>query len=284
MRLPCHITHRLDRVRAPLGFTVIDLVATLAALGLLAAVQVPSLINSQTAAQRAVCLNNHRQLARAWLAYTEDNDGRLPGNLDGGSNLGITNRTWCAGWLDLYSPTPDNTNWAIMLASQLGAYARSHEIYKCPSDRSLGPVPGWSKHPRVRSVSMNCYLGERSGPYTAGYRQFRYLGELVEPSPSNALVFLDEREDSINDGWFGINMDGYDPRNPGAYIIVDYPADWHNRAGNVSFADGHAESHRWKDGRTMPPHRFGVPMVLGVSSPDNQDVAWIQERTSRKSL
>ncbi len=284
MRLPCRPTHHLDSVRAPLGFTLVDLVASVAALGLLAAVQVPSLINSQSAAQRAVCLNNHRQLARAWLAYAEDNGGRLPGNLDGGSNIGGTNRTWCVGWLDLYNSTPDNTNWTILLASQLGAYTRSHEIYKCPADRSLGPVPGGSKLPRVRSVSMNSYMGERGGPYTSGYRQFKTLDEIVEPSPSNALVFLDEREDSLNDGWFGIDMTGYDPRAPGAYIIADYPADWHNRAGNVSFADGHAETKRWSDSRTMPPHRFGVPIALVQLSSDNPDVAWIQERASRKGF
>jgi prepilin-type processing-associated H-X9-DG protein len=266
------------------AFSLVDLVAVLAALGVLAAILGPSLANNQTAAYRAICLNNHRQLAGAWLSYAEDNNGRLAGNLDGGSSLGNTNRTWCVGWLDLINATADNTNTAIMLASQLGAYTRSPRIYKCPADRSVGPVPGGAKLPRVRSVSMNSYMGDRASSYTAGYRQFRSLEEIIEPSPGRALVFLDERDDSINDGWFGIDMNGYDPRNPEAYIIVDYPADWHNRAGNLSFADGHAETRRWADARTMPMHRFGVPMVLGQSSPGNPDVAWIQERTSRKNL
>ena len=201
MHLPPR-TQPLQAARTFLAFTLIDVVAAVAALGLLAAVQVPSLINSQTGAQRAICLNNHRQLAKAWLAFAEDNDGRLPGNLDGGSNLINTNRTWCVGWLDLGLATADNTNWMIMLSSQLGVYTRSPEVYKCPADRSLGPVAVGSKHPRVRSVSMNTYIGDRSQPYTSGYRQFRTLGEIVEPSPRNALVFLDEREDSINDGCF----------------------------------------------------------------------------------
>jgi prepilin-type processing-associated H-X9-DG protein len=278
MHLPCRITHCLNTDRAPLAFTVVDLVATLAALGLLAAVHAPSLINSQTAAQRAICLNNHRQLARAWLAYAEDNHGRLTDSQD------TVASTWCAGWLDLMQATTDNTNTTLMLASQLGPYARSPQIYKCPADRSVGPVPGGSKLPRVRSVSMNSYLGESSGPYTSGYRQFKTLDEIVEPSPGNALVFLDERDDSINDGWFAIDMTGYDPRDPGAYILVDMPADWHNQAGNVSFADGHAETHRWSDSRTMPPHQYGMSLALGRTSPENPDVAWLQERASRKSF
>ena len=187
-------------------------------------------------------------------------------------------------WLDLIGATPDNTNTTLLLASQLGAYSRSPQIYRCPADRSVGPVPGGSSEPRVRSVSMNSYMGERSAPYTSGYRQFKNLAEIVEPSPRRALVFLDEREDSINDGWFAIDMNGYDPRTPEGYIIVDYPAAWHNRAGTVSFADGHAETRRWKDNRTMPTHRYGVPIALGQPSPENRDVAWLQERTSRKSL
>jgi prepilin-type processing-associated H-X9-DG protein len=276
MHLPRRPTCRPNPVRATSGFAVVDLIVALAALGLLAAVQVPSLINSQTAAQRAICLNHHRQLALAWLAYAEDNGGRLPDSQDS------VNSTWCAGWLDLVNPTPDNTNTTLLLESQLGPYVHSYQIYKCPADRSVGPVQGGARLPRVRSVSMNSYLGESSGPYTSGYRQFKTLDEIIDPSPSNALVFLDERDDSINDGWFAINMEGYDPRDPGAYILVDLPADWHNRAGNVSFADGHAETQRWNDSRTMPPHRFGVPLALGQMSPNNPDVAWLQERASRK--
>ena len=64
--------------------------------------------------------------------------------------------------------------------------------------------------------------------------------------------------------------------------MVDYPGDRHNRAGNLSFADGHVESWRWKDPRTTPLHRSGAPLVLAVPSPNNPDVARIQNATSRK--
>jgi len=125
-------------------------------------------------------------------------------------------------------------------------------------------------------------MGQRGGPYTSAYRQFNKISEIVSPKPSEAFVFIDEREDSMNDGWFPINMDGFDPRNPKAYQIVDYPADWHNQAANLSFVDGHGETWRWRDPRTTPPHTRGY-LTLGVSSTNNPDVARLQAATSSKA-
>jgi hypothetical protein len=36
---------------------------------------------------------------------------------------------------------------------------------------------------------------------------FREISQLVKLPPSQALVFLDEREDSIDDGYYAVNMD-----------------------------------------------------------------------------
>jgi prepilin-type processing-associated H-X9-DG protein len=128
---------------------------------------------------------------------------------------------------------------------------------------------------------MNSYLGKRSYPYTSGYRQFTLMSEIVDPRPAQAFVFLDEREDGINDAWFIVDMTGWNPANPAAYTIVDYPADWHNRAGNLSFADGHVETWRWQDRRTMPRHSSGQLLALNRPSPGNPDVARLQAAASR---
>jgi hypothetical protein len=131
---------------------------------------------------------------------------------------------------------------------------------------------------------MNGYLGERTAPYTSGYKLFKKISDFTDLPPARAFVFTDEREDGINDGWFIVDMTGFSPQNPIAYNIVDYPADWHNRGDNLSFADGHTETWRWRDSRTMPVHRAGSVIQLGVASPNNPDVARLQSAASRNII
>lgn len=132
---------------------------------------------------------------------------------------------------------------------------------------------------------MNAFLGrinpdgteaKGSFPGDDNYRVFRTYGDLVNPGPSMTHVLIDEREDSINDSrWYtGMGRSG-----PNAWII-DYPASYHNRAGGLSFADGHGEIRKWLDPRTTPPLNRGGPSLNNKASPDNPDVAWLQARTS----
>ena len=89
-------------------------------------------------------------------------------------------------------------------------------------------------------------------------------------------MFLDEREDSIDDGYFGVDM-----VNPlSAATWVNYPACYHDRAAGFAFADGHAEIKRWSDARTTPPLVRGAFIPTYVASPNNCDLAWVRDRCS----
>ncbi|MEO8426357.1 MAG: type II secretion system protein [Verrucomicrobiota bacterium] len=286
-----------DRPASPwlprcLAFTLIELLVVIAIIAILASMLLPALAKSKTKATGIVCLNNGKQIALGWIMQADDNDSVLVGNLDGGnvSTLSNSNKTWALGWLDFGGGTSlgaaaggnsDTNTFVLTQLSPLAPYiGRSAGVFKCPADKSLDR--GTKGAPRVRSISMNGYLGERAGPYSPGYKQFKKSTDLTSPPPSRTWVFLDEREDSINDGWFAVDMGGYDPVNSKAYTIVDYPASYHNRAGGFSFADGHSEIRKWVDGRTTPNLKKGQPIPLGVSSPNNNDVAWLQDRSSSK--
>lgn len=110
----------------------------------------------------------------------------------------------------------------------------------------------------------------------------RKLADIQCPGPADCFAFLDEREDSIHESKFVVHSDGLRPLNPAANKFVAYPGSYHNGAGNLSFADGHAESHKWVDPRTRPHfvRNHDLPldifMVNGVPAPGNADVQWLQ--------
>ena len=104
---------------------------------------------------------------------------------------------------------------------------------------------------------------------------------MVAPGPSQTFVLVDERNESINDGYFVVDMIGY-PNSPSAYKIVDYPGRYHNNAATFAFADGHSEIQKFVDPRTTPVLTKGRSLSLNIPSPNNRDVIWMQERSTRQ--
>jgi prepilin-type N-terminal cleavage/methylation domain-containing protein len=265
------------------GFTLIELLVVIAIIAILASMLLPALGKAKTKAQGIGCLNNNHQLALCWIMYTVDNQEKVPPN--SGNDItanpadpkGPYLNTWCAGWLDLPSAS-DNTNILYLQRSHLFQYAKNLAIWRCPADTS---VDGASKKPRVRSMSMNNWLNAAGGNWNSQnqFRMIRKVTDMTDPPPAKNWILLDEREDSINDGFFVVDMAGY-PNSPVSITLVDFPASYHNRAGGLNFADGHAEIHKWLDPRTAPILKKGQHLSLNVPSSKNQDIRWLQERST----
>ena len=132
---------------------------------------------------------------------------------------------------------------------------------------------------------MNVYLGGWGGTdggwgWSATWKFFIKTSDFTTIGPSKVFVLLDMREDSIDMGNFATRMAGW-PGDAASYGFYDLPGYFHHFACGFSFADGHSEIRRWLDPRTMPPVVRGGFVNDQFASPNNPDVAWLQEHTTR---
>jgi len=91
-------------------------------------------------------------------------------------------------------------------------------------------------------------------------------------------ISIEEHADWINDGWFITNPDW----TTATMWSGDTPAYYHNGSCSLSFADGHAATHRWRSSTTM----FPVTTVSAYSSTldalGKVDYQWLCERFAVK--
>jgi prepilin-type processing-associated H-X9-DG protein len=283
--LPCRATIRCKGA----GFTLIDLAVVVSTAALLASLLVLTLGAARPDTAAWQCQNNLKQLGAAWQMYAADQNDNLPPNRDGGDIQGWQGLTanwsqrvpysklsWAGGWEDFNAGNTDNTNVYNLWFGAIGPYhINNTKIYHCPADKY--PVRfGTANVLRLRSYSMNAFVGDRQNDRTTGvndwyvnYKQYIKTSSLTRPGPANTWLLVDEHPDSINDGWFI-------PEVTDTSRFVDLPASYHNDGCGLVFCDGHSEVHKWH-GPTI--HRVLTIQYNGFTG-DPEDIAWLAERSS----
>ena len=254
------------------AFTLIELLVVITIIALLVSILMPSLNKAKQQATATVCLGNQKSLITAWIMYSGENRDKLIGGMtssyrDTGGNVYYRGDgfepagkyAWaCATVIqeendrnatdaDLSTLKSEDYRKRGLELGDLWKYVKTSEIYHCPGDKNYKLNKPFDSYV---TYSINATMnGEDVYPGHNGVKAYTNSSQIK--NPVEKMVFVEENTlgQSFLRGSFMVAMYGPDFINDSVWW--DYPANWHNKKGTMSFVDGHAELTQWESSATL---------------------------------
>ena len=145
-------------------------------------------------------------------------------------------------------------------------YSPNPEAYHCPGDQRMKRLnlrQGWAFDSYSKAGGMNSVAWGGATP-------IQTYGEIL--NPSDKYVFVEEADPR------GANWGSW-VLNPISHTWVDPLAVWHNWKSTLSFADGHAITHRWLEKTTLTASQLGSQSRFFWSkAKDDRDFLYLEPR------
>ena len=230
--------------RRPSGFTLVELLAVIAIIGLLAALLFPALAKAKERGRQIACFSNLRQLAIATRVYMDDNNGGLfhhhegwvlddgtqvddlPTSIGGVAGGGSGNSQAEKPWVIILQPylqsrpvgfcpsdrTPRSKLLATDLARYHGGITQTGETPPPNSELAIAQ----RDHLNLQSYLLNSVFTHKSARYAVegvlfGFATDAAVNTLPEP---NLIMFSERNSEALNasdNGDYGnVGQDDYD--------------------------------------------------------------------------
>ena len=269
------------------GFTLVELLVVIGIIALLIAILLPSLSRARENANRVKCLSNLRQIAIAEVQYCNDNKGYF-GSASRGADQHMEDFIYWQQPSSTWDPTVyNNINRRDLDSGALVKYMGRHFVaatWQCPSDDVTAHIQLTSYYGSTPvnfnysySYVMNFILSDKVGiasPDAIAWMSGQIAQLHRVHSPSSTIMFLEESERTINDGYMTLvgisdgavangakDITQVSPRDVGGDLLavrhdsnarhpdnIPIPSDPdqrlpnHAARGNCAFCDGHAEN------------------------------------------